>query len=281
MDHTGTYSEKNNMKMILNLFHRITLGSIIIYYLVHISFLMAPKHPFTLPFSLFIATRAQEHLEENQGGHHQFHRTFIDFFHKKDSDVQHYVGKKLIKDGDIESAIKVYKDIIRYDKRNEDAYEELSRLLIKQNDDEGLSKVIQTYAAYFLPQQFNPIAKTFQFSNIDLHRFSRDISLLFDDSLSHEARFARFFYMIGLSYLYEDLRTAEKAWKIATMLEPNTSYYAVELASLYAHLMKNDNEAINVLRLCQQDTYARKHCEDILASEIPLPGTFKDQIFSP
>lgn len=231
-------------------------------------------------FSLFIGTHAKKYLEENHYGNHRFGITLIDTLYKKDSDVQYYVGKKLMKHGNIKKAIKTYEDIIRYDKRNENAYEELSRLLIQENDDKRLSGMIQRYAEYFLPQRFNQIIKTFQFSNIHLHRFSKNIPLLFNDSLSHETRFARFFYMIGLSYLYENLPTTEKAWYIATILEAHTSYYAVELASLYTHRMKNENEAINVLLLCQQDNYARKHCEDILASEIPTPGTFKDKILS-
>jgi hypothetical protein len=105
-------------------------------------------------------------------------------------------------------------------------------------------------------------------------------SALLSDMKSIENNLVRLYYFLGLFSLKTNPSRTEQFWILARDENPGWSYLHIELASLEEHIFHNPTKAKEYLKVCQQNTSAKKHCNQILSLSIPMPGTFQKNILA-
>jgi hypothetical protein len=85
------------------------------------------------------------------------------------------------------------------------------------------------------------------------------------------------YYLIGLQVIQEDPKTTRSLWTLARDFSPNWGYYHVELASLMFQELHDQEQAKNVLLICQQNIYASNQCKNTNLTDI-APGSQYENI---
>lgn len=80
-----------------------------------------------------------------------------------------------------------------------------------------------------------------------------------------EIYLARGIYLAGLDILKESPRETASLWQLASDLNPDLSYYHLELASLYVRVLNQPGAARGVLMKCVQYAPAATHCQEFLS----------------
>ena len=84
--------------------------------------------------------------------------------------------------------------------------------------------------------------------------------------------FAKLMYNIGLRIVDDDPLLTKRLWLLARDIQPEMSYYSVELASLETHKFRDVYSAKRALARCAEVKVARKQCLSVLRFGIPPIG---------
>lgn len=107
-----------------------------------------------------------------------------------------------------------------------------------------------------------------------IEKVSEHIPALFNRKISPHIRYSRFFYNAGLQYLDTNPQKTAALWALANNLQPDLSYLWVERAALEKYTFVNQEGADMILRTCQQNNFAEKHCSWLIRiGHIPSVGS--------
>lgn len=93
---------------------------------------------------------------------------------------------------------------------------------------------------------------------------------------------ARMYYVFGLSLRDINPQGTLYWWGLASQVDPGVSYYAVELADFLYERQQRVSEAKQVLRVCENNAFAQKHCTIALTEMnrgmVADPGFYQELI---
>ncbi len=199
-------------------------------------------------------------------------------FHKKDPETLLAVAATQERLGQREEALVTRETLLRLDYSLEENQEKYISLLLSLGRYEKVADWLSSYPPLLFPEVTD---KQVFSSHLppELIKEQRETLLeLFDSKKSHQVRYARFYYRVGLWYLTTRPEETKRFWKAATALDPSLSYYWVERAGLETHVFHEGTEAIATLRDCMGNPSAGPHCKQILYSHIPAPGYYANEI---
>ncbi len=201
----------------------------------------------------------------------------INFFHKRDSEISFVLAKAL--PDEEEGKRRYFLNSIQLDSMNTEYYKDTIEYLEKQGDRKEMVglfvKIIKALSPNAIrddPALLNVITENDVvdtiFSRLGVWRQTNNPTL----------GLSKLLYFTGLDLLGVAPENTKKLWVLARNLSPEWSYFHIELASLYKHKAANAPEAKNILNQCMRFETAREHCESILQSNIPQPGSLKKVI---
>ena len=202
-------------------------------------------------------------------------------FHKNNPEMLLVVADAQEKRGDNNAARKTLERAILLNTLTEDVHQKYVTFLLKIYDYDRVARWVYEYSRAFFPVRAQEAARATKISAEFFRQDPTQASNLFDQTQSHEARFARLFYNAGLWYLPTQPDITRDLWKIAAVLLPELSDLWVERASLEEGVFRDVKQKDELLHQCLQEPTARRHCQKILNGDwLPRVGYFKNSINS-
>lgn len=199
-------------------------------------------------------------------------------FHKKDPETLLVIAATQERLEQQDNALATRETLLRLDPLLEENHAKYFSLLVKLGKYEKIADWLSAYPPFLFPSKIETSVFTQRPPEAFLKAEGEKLQELFDAVRSHEVRYARFYYRLGLWYLTTRPEETKRFWKAATALDPSLSYYWVERAALETHVFFNDTGAMTVLRDCMAIATAGEHCRQTLYSHIPAPGYYASTI---
>jgi len=200
-------------------------------------------------------------------------------FHKTDIETQQVVAEAWQRSGQLEAALDTRRRIIWLDPFMDDSHKEYLGLLVRLGRYEEVTHWFMRYPRLFFPANIDKELASFPLSPVFVRERASEIPKLFDPKHSHEVRYSRFYYTVGLWYLPTQPDRTRRLWELASLLQPKLSYLWVERAALEEQVFNNHKAAMTILADCLDDLSAREHCSRALSlPQLTPPGHYRQEI---
>jgi O-antigen ligase len=199
-------------------------------------------------------------------------------FHKKDPETLLAVAATQERLEQREEALMTRERLLRLDPSLEENHAKYISLLSDMGRHEKIAEWLSVYPALLFPSIPNKSVIAAKLPTPLIRDMGGKLSELFDATKSHEVRYARFYYRVGLWYLMKQPEETRRFWNMATALDPSLSYFWIERAALETHVFHDDTNAMTALRDCMGNVFAGTHCKQTLYSHIPVPGHYEKEI---
>lgn len=197
--------------------------------------------------------------------------------HKSDAETLRVVAAAWQKLGFTKEALAVYGRILPLDPYNEDNHSEYIKLLIQTSRFDEVAEWFVHYPLLFFPAPIGRQAPEVPAAFIQ--SFPQEYVKLFDSKFSHEVRYSRFYYNVGLWYLSTEPEKTRLLWGFASLLQPKLSYLWLERMFLERRVFHDEVAAQKIIENCLNNQSAAKHCGGVSIEErVYLPGHYKTEI---
>ncbi len=203
----------------------------------------------------------------------------LSFFHKNDHQIIDAILKT--NEATLSAADKrsMYTKLITLYPKNEQYYVQYIDFLIQEKSYQEAGIQIETYSLEFLPPMYrDAIRHVGPFQENEVKEIKAMTSDLANDAMNHEKRVSRFYYIAGFADITTSPERTKKLWEAAQQLDPDLSYYYVELASLTQTMLHDAEGARQILIDCRKSDAAKEHCIDVEQHGLPEVGSLKKNI---
>lgn len=243
-----------------------------------VMFSFFPKHE-NMAFYLtpFDAATAQYYLSSDTVTPHGIRTSVV--FHKTDTETLQVVAKAWQRLGNLDLALDTRRKIMWLDPLIEDNHRAYLELLVQLGRYEEAAGWFVRYPYLFFPPNIDRKLVNFLIPPAFLKEYTQELPKLFDPKHSHEVRYSRFYYLLGLWVLPEEPEKTRKLWRFASLLQPKLSHLLLERASLEEHIYNNHSAAMAILNECLNVPAASKNCREVSSlPQLPRPGSFQKAI---
>lgn len=201
----------------------------------------------------------------------------VEKLHKTDPETLEVVASAWQKLGFMDASIGVRKRMLVLDPLNEENHKEyLGQLIGTARFEEAADWFVQ-YPVLFFPVTTDKSTIAVPASFIQEH--PQEYKKLFDSKYSHEVRYSRFYYNLGLWYLSTESKKTRRLWELASRLQPKLSYLWLERMFLEQQELGDYQSAEAIYTGCLHSLSAAKHCREVWGTgQVLPPGYYKSVI---
>lgn len=233
----------------------------------HIAFYLTP----------FDAATAQHYLSSDAVTARGIHLATA--FHKSDADTLQFVAGAWQRLEQEDLVLNARRRAMWLDPHGEDNHKAYLELLIQAGNYKSAADWFVRYPPLFFPAQADAGLVYFPVPPDFVKEYAQEVPRIFDPTHSHEVRYSRFYYTLGLWYLSTEPEKTRRLWKFASQLQPKLSHFWIERAALEEYVFNDHDAAMSVLGGCLNNPPAAMHCRHVLSlPRIPLPGSLQKDI---
>lgn len=202
-------------------------------------------------------------------------------FNKEHPEILAALGKAF-ENRDERYSAELYKRAIKNSPKNK---EYLTSLLTQLSKNPALIPIINPFeirdsfynASFQESHVAHPMPPLKEIQNTYLYRDTFNEALSSSLQRDKSPVFSKLYYLWGLNLFGKDNRVSILLLNKAIVLEPEWSYFYLELASLYLNV-GDSLQAQKILNACLQQKFAGDHCASYTTDTLPPFGTYKKNI---
>lgn len=203
--------------------------------------------------------------------------TLVEAFHKTDTETLEVAAGAWQKLGLFDESLNVRRQILLHDPLNEENHKEYLGELVRVGRYEEVANWFNRYPSLFFPASAG--RRTINVPSLYIQDHPQEYQKLFESRFSHEVRYSRFYYNVGLWYLSAEPKKTRELWELASLLQPKLSYLWLERFFLEKRVFNDSIAAEKIIEDCLNNPSAAKHCSGVSVEErVYLPGHYKTEI---
>lgn len=203
--------------------------------------------------------------------------TMVESLHGADPETLQVVADAWRKSGFMGKSLYTRGQILIADPLNEDNHKEyLSQLVESARYDEA-AVWFSRYPSLFFHAAVG--GRAVNVPALYIKDYPQEYQKLFESKYSHEVRYSRFYYNLGLWYLSTEPEKTRDLLELASLLQPKLSFLWLERFFLEKQVFTDEIAAKKIIEECLNNPSAAKHCGGVsIENQVYLPGHYKTEI---
>lgn len=262
---------------------KITIAFLLYFYVSSLITLIIPKDVlkhskvliYVTPYSVYGVNTYIDNIPD-ESTLSVFDLALIEKFHTEDPEIHGHLARYFEMRGDKDRADYYFQQTLLRDPQNFQEHNNYFKFLLSSDgNSEKIIKHLQRLDSIHASENDQQILSSFHTSKYAARLFTKEN---LTENSSTPDYYVNLYHRMGLSLLPFDSDAVKQIWEIMYRMYPGWSYFYIDFAGLMKYRYNDTAFAEKILRTCQQEKDAGRHCKEFTIETLPTHSILRPDV---